>query len=233
MIGHITSQELLRRLPATEIANGLANRFIFCCAKRHNILPDGGALDWNNYPEIVEKLSAALAFARRVCEMKRDSGARDLWHKVYEKLSEGKPGLLGSVISRGEAQVLRLSMLYALLEQSALIRSEDLAAALAVWTYAEASCRYIFGDALGDTVADEILRALRRAPGGLTRSDIHARSGNNRQGAEISRALGVLVEHRLAHKVPEPTEGRSAERWFASQRGYEINEKDEGSAPSA
>ena len=35
------------------------------------------------------------------------------------------------------------------------------------------NARFIFGDALGDPIADEILRALRRAgPDGLTRWDI-------------------------------------------------------------
>ena len=48
-----------------------------------------------------------------------------------------------------------------------------LLAALAVWDYCEASARFIFGDALGDPVADEILRALRQAgEEGMTRTAI-------------------------------------------------------------
>ena len=42
-------------------------------------------------------------------EVRRDSRARDLWHAVYPDLSEGRPGLLGSVTARGEAQVLGLA----------------------------------------------------------------------------------------------------------------------------
>jgi hypothetical protein len=156
--------------------------------------------------------------------MKRDT-AHALWHQVYKELSDGKPGLLGAMISRGEAQVLRLSMLYALLDCSAAIRREHLAAALAVWNYAEASCRYIFGDALGDPVADEILGALRRTEEGLTRSEIHGLFQRNRQESEISRALAVLVEYGLAHSVAEATGGRRLERWFARLQRYEINEK--------
>ena len=51
-----------------------------------------------------------------------------MWCAIYEKLSEGKPGLLGAVISRAEAQVVRLALLYALLDCSKLIRAEHLEA---------------------------------------------------------------------------------------------------------
>ena len=47
-----------------------------------------------------------------------------------------------------------------------------LRAALACWAYAERSARFIFGDTLGDPVADEILRALRQQPAGMTRNEI-------------------------------------------------------------
>ena len=39
-------------------------------------------------------------------------------------------------------------------------RSPTWRGALAVWEYAEHSARYIFGDALGDPLADEILAAI-------------------------------------------------------------------------
>jgi hypothetical protein len=42
---------------------------------------------------------------------------------------------------------------------------------MAVWAYCEASALRIFGDSLGDPVADDILRALRQSGGnGMTRT---------------------------------------------------------------
>lgn len=73
--------------------------------------------------------------------MKRDDEARTLWWGIYEVLSEGKPGLLGAVISRAEAQVMRLSCLFALLDCSLVVRKPHLEAALAVWRYSEDSAR--------------------------------------------------------------------------------------------
>jgi hypothetical protein len=216
VIGHITASELVRRLHETEVANGLANRVIFCCARRHKELPDGGNLEWSRYPHLIEKVSTAMAFATTVDRMERDSTARDLWHEVYHDLSEGRAGLLGAVTSRAEAQVLRLSMIYALLDRSPVIRREHLAAALAVWRYADDSCRHIFGDSLGDGTADEILRALRANPEGLTRTQIRDLFSRHKPESEIGRALGTLQKHGRAECSAEETGGRPSERWFGN-----------------
>ena len=52
------------------------------------------------------------------------------------------------------------------------IELTHLKAALAVWAYCEASAKYIFGSTLGDPMADDILRALKRAGAdGMSRND--------------------------------------------------------------
>jgi hypothetical protein len=106
------------------------------------------------------------------------------------------------MIGRAEAQVTRLSALYSVLDRSALIRPEHQAAAVAVWEYCEASARYIFGEKLGDPVADEILGALRHTPDGLTRTEIRNLFSRHKSKAEVGRALDVLVQQRLASCRP-------------------------------
>jgi hypothetical protein len=224
LVGHITREELLRHLDATEVANGFINRFILCCVRRSKALPEGGIVSDDELRPLIERLRGAVSFAHDVGEMRRDQPATALWREVYPQLSEGKPGLLGAVISRAEAQVLRLSMVYALLDCSAVIRREHLLAALAVWDYAESSARYIFGDALGDPVADEIVRALRAKPEGLTRSEIRDLFGRNRSSGEISRALGVLLRSGLADYHSEQSGGRPVERWFVRRPPYDLND---------
>ena len=71
-------------------------------------------------------------------------------------------------------------------------------AALACWDYAEASARYIFGDSLGDPVADEILRALRERPEGMTRTELMHHFGRHLSSEQIGRALGVLAAGNFA-----------------------------------
>ena len=107
--------------------------------------------------------------------------------------SDAVGGLLGAVTARAEAQVLRLSLLYALLDTSRLIEPAHLAAALECWRYSEDSARYVFGDALGDPVADEIMHALATAPDGLTRSEIRELFSRNLNSGRIGAALSTLL----------------------------------------
>lgn len=218
VIGNITRDELRRYLDRTEIGNGFANRFLWVCVRRSKLLPEGGNLEAAKLNPLIERLHQAVKFARQVEDMQRDDQARELWFEIYEELSEGKPGLFGAVISRAEAQVMRLACIYALLDCSALIRKEHLIAALALWRYCEDSARFIFGDSLGDPIADEILRALQQTANGMTRTDLRDLFNKHRSGGQISRALATLSEQGLAYSVKQETEGRAAERWFALSR---------------
>jgi len=215
VIGHITKDELRRYLDRTECGNGFANRFLWICVKRSQCLPEGGSLLDSKLKPLQEKLHKAIDSARTVTRIQRDDEARADWHKVYPELSDGKPGLLGSVTARAEAQVVRLSCLYALLDMSTVIRKEHLAAALAFWEYSDNSARFIFGDAVGDPVGDEILRALRANPRGLTRTEISDLFKRHKDSEQIQRVLTALTEAGLIRSVTEPTPGRAVERWFA------------------
>ena len=58
----------------------------------------------------------------RLTKSERTEAARQLWAEIYPELSEGKSGLVGALTARSEAQVLRLSCIYALLESFAACR---------------------------------------------------------------------------------------------------------------
>ncbi|NJL27149.1 MAG: DUF3987 domain-containing protein [Thermoanaerobaculia bacterium] len=229
IVGHITRSELLRYLNSTETANGFGNRFLWCCVRRSKFLPEGGDASNVDFGPMVEELRHRVTFARQTGEIVRDAEARELWSGIYPDLSRGKPGLLGSIVGRAEAQTMRLACLYALLDHSPVIRAEHLMAALALWTYCEASATWIFGGALGDPVADELARALRQSPDGLTKTEIASLFGRHRRGPEIGRALGLLLEQGLATFTKEATDGRPVERWRAADGSCEKSELSEKS----
>jgi hypothetical protein len=79
-----------------------------------------------------------------------------------------------------KARKLWLACIYALLDRSKIIRVEHFRAALALWTDCESSARYIFGDSLGDPVADTLLKALRNSANGLTLTEMRDLFGRNR-----------------------------------------------------
>ena len=217
IIGHITKDELRRHLTEVEMGNGFANRFLWVVVDRSKELPFGGNLDEAVLASLAERLKDAIEFGKSAGEILWGESAREIWREVYGPLSEGKPGLFGSVVGRAEAQVLRLAALYAVLDLSTTIEAEHLIAALAYWEYCEESARYIFGDALGDPVADRIYRALQSAgPKGMTRTDIRDLFKRNKSGGDIDRALNLLEELNLARRQAEGSGGRPAERWFVA-----------------
>jgi hypothetical protein len=220
IVGHVTRDEVRRELTATDQANGFANRFLWLAVRRSKCLPEGGRIEDEGLHDLVTRLHEAIEFARSAGEVTRDSEARELWKIVYPKLSEGRPGLLGAITARAEAQVLRLSCIYALLDCSHVITAEHHRAALALWNYCDRSAKWLFGSASGNPHADKILIALRVAGSkGLTRKqildDVFQR---NITGHALDEALQFLRRSRLARPQKEPTGGKPSERWFASKQ---------------
>jgi hypothetical protein len=211
---HITKAELGKLLKDTDALNGFANRFLWLAVRRARLLPDGGrALDVS---PLGERLHHALAAARNVNRMCRTSDAGRIWHEMYPKLTAERSGLYGAVTGRAEAQTLRLSMVYALLDGRADIDVPHLRAALALWSYADASARLIFGAEAEDPLPGLVLAKLREAPGGLTRTELRDAFQRNLSGGQLLAALAVLRDRgdARAEKVAN-TGGRPAERWHA------------------
>jgi DNA replicative helicase MCM subunit Mcm2 (Cdc46/Mcm family) len=193
--------------------------------KRSKCLPDGGAIHTVNFDDIVAKLESAVDFAKDFVEIVRDAEAKKLWRDTYPDLSEGKPGMLGAITGRAEAQVMRLSLIYALLDKSALIRPEHHQAAMALWDYCEESAQWIFGARTGDRNADKILVALRHAPNGMTKTEISVQIFNKHaSSADIDEALRLLQGLHMARYRVEITGGAPLERWFFSAGSSEKSE---------
>ncbi len=214
LIAHITKDELRRRLSDVEIANGFGNRILWVCAKRSKELPfGGGSIDFGAIPS---RLADATAFARKMgnTRVRFATDASQLWAHIYHDLSEGKPGLFGAVTGRAEAQVVRLSLIFALLDCASEIRVEHLRAALAVWRYCEDSARYIWGDLLGDPSADAMLQAIRASANGLTRLEVYNLFSGHKPASELDRAAAVLIERGLIQTQKEESNGRPALRYL-------------------
>lgn len=120
---------------------------------------------------------------------------------------------------------MRLAALYAVLDCSSLIVPSHLLGAMALWDYSLASCRFLFGDALGNPVADAILTELRRKRDGITRTEIYSDLFHrNKPEGDIIRALGVLARAGLARSTRQAVgKGRPIERWFAVSNAYAQN----------
>jgi len=217
IVAHITQDELRQELNSTLTSNGYANRYLFVCAKRFQFLPEGGRVDTAKLEVLAKKLIARRHWAKRIGEVTRSSGARALWRKEYKTLSTKMPGKIGEVLARAEAQVTRLSLIYALLEGCTHVHTRHLEAALAVWDYCEASVRYIFDIATADPNADRILKDLQKAGKlGMSKTRIRNQTfSKNIRKIEMKKALDLLVSSRLVkRRTYKETGGAPKERYF-------------------
>jgi hypothetical protein len=212
VLAHITREELIVNLAATERVNGFGNRFLYLLVRRSKELPDPQPMPTAVLDSLAHELGIVVRWARGVTHIARDAEAEAAWRAIYHDLSAERPGLLGAITARAEAQTLRLSVLYALLDRSALIRVEHLAAALAVWTHAETSARLIFGGVTGNPIADRVAATLR-AQGAMTRTEIRDLFKRNVAEERITTALGLLEADGRATRGVRTTGGRPAETW--------------------
>lgn len=216
IIAHCSRFELRRLLDEADVANGFANRFIWLHCERSKCLPEGGSLQEADVLSLVEKTRRCVEYSREPHRLERDSDAKAVWEPVYSALgAETDDEMVCAVTSRAESQVLRLSMMYALLDCSSVIQVPHILAALAIWDYSMESIEWIFGESVGDAVADRILVALRANPDGMTRTQISELFSRNQTASRINLALETLACKNRAKATVSGTNGRSAEIWVA------------------
>jgi hypothetical protein len=222
-MGQITPDELTRRLTDTDIANGFANRFLFVLARRKRLLPSGGNFDPT---PVVKRVHDALTDARRIGRMQRSPEAEERWSEMSRGFGDGEPGLLGAITALPDAQTLRLSVTYALLEGSKTIEIPHLEAAFAVWRFSEGSAAWIFRDAVGDPIADKLLEALRATgeageDAGLTLTEQRDLFGGHVSADWLEAARQLLERHDLISTVERKTAGRPIQISAATARTRE------------
>jgi hypothetical protein len=209
-VAHITVRELISKLTSTDRANGFANRYLFVWSERVRLLPKGD-MSHLNYSDVVIALHAALEKAKGLGEVKRDEDAEELWAEEYKRLTARGDTMVDALLSRADAHVVRLSLLYALLDSSPVIRSEHLKAAIAFWDYCEASVQFVF-DAI-DAIDEKILRKLDDGP--LTTEEVRRQvfSGNKLTQWVVERMTALEEKGKVRRGIKE-FKTKKAEAWF-------------------
>jgi hypothetical protein len=230
LIAHITQRELAENLHPAEAHNGFANRCLWTAVQRSQCLPEGGDLDAHEISAVAAELRRALDWAgdAHTLRLVRDDQARDLWRDCYPALSQVRPGLYGAATSRAEAQVLRLSALYAVLDCSPIIRLPHLQAALAVWDYCSASASLFFGTSTGDHITDRILEAINASTAGcLSRMQIAALFHGRLSSSRIEAALEQLTSlGAIYQSASQPSGGRPSTLWSAMPESESLVEEE-------
>jgi hypothetical protein len=219
IVAHTTQQELVQNLGFAERFNGFANRYLWTSVRRSKFLPHGGAVPKSEIQGLTQRLASAADFARQARKLEFSERALKMWGLEYRALTSDRPGLIGAVTSRAEAQVMRVALVYALLESSETIKTQHLRAALAVWDYCLASAKFIFKGNFASNLEDKLLSMLRSSAGGLTRTQISGGLQRHTDSDRIDRALFGLSEKGCVEMQTEQSRGRPIKRWLYVAKG--------------
>lgn len=224
--GNITEEELAVRLTDTDTVNGFANRILWARVRRQRKLPRGGGLTNTDFTDLAADVNRMLLQARGIGVMEFSDAGGDRYDSWYRSLDDdAKPGLWGAATSRDDVYVIRLAMVYAVCDGTAVIDDQHVAAALAIWDYCDQSARALFGRRSGHRDLDKLVDHLLAAgTDGINGRGLHRLFHNNSRRATQTREraidLGVAVEikegdtggrprQRLYHRDYAPDEGRS------------------------
>src|SRR5262249_28777946 len=142
-----------------DLVNGFANRFWWFAVRRVQSRPFGGMP--TGLASLTPRLEQAIVDAGGIGRLAWTDPARSLWAgSIYDELTTPVLGRLAEVLSRSAPHVLRVAGIYALADGKQALEPDHLLAAKALWDSSAKCACYIFGDALGDPIAEKILHAL-------------------------------------------------------------------------
>lgn len=211
MIGHVTPRELRARLTTLDTANGFGNRILWLAVRRSQLVPF--ADDPRQYVDraLFTELRGLIDAGERIRETTWSLDAAMAWDALYrEQSTVSDLGLFGALTARALPQIVRLALIYSILDASDEIDEPHFAAAHAVWQYVVASCRWIWGETTGDAEADATLRILRLYGAGISRDELRQQLGL-RKSSEMDDILRTLTEAGLVKLTRLPTKGRPRE----------------------
>ena len=219
LVGHITMGELRdtrHGLRGVEILNGFGNRVLWTYVDRRKSVSSPRPLRGTEITPLVWRLRLALESARRSGEVMRSPEAELLWKGLYgEIVDDAAEGIVDAVVARGEAQLLRLSLIYALLDGSATIGPRHLESAWEVWRYCRWSAQHIWvGDGTGDPDLDRIADLLS-AGDELSASQLDRMFHGHRSIPEL-RAKAISTG--IAMEYTRDTGGRPARMLRAAEK---------------
>jgi len=163
VVAHITQYELKHLMSESDLHNGTANRFLWACVRRTKKMAFPQPMDDDKVFSLAIKLSDALIKSELEQVVVLTEEARQFWNIQYHVVSADKAGLLGSITSRSEAYVLRLSLLFCLLDGSSEIEQRHIQASIDLIDFCNLSVEFIFStpdDSEAGTDADKLLAAL-------------------------------------------------------------------------
>ena len=228
VIGHITPREFRATLRDSDLAGGTVNRQLICLSRRSRLHSRLGNLPEDVLKAVAEIFRTAHETARKRGELEFTDEFWEVWDGVYSELNRDRADCPATdATARAATQVLRLVLLYALLDGKEVIDTQHLEAALALWTYAEDGARWLFSShelerqrAAASGLATFILEGGQE---GRTRTEVSRDYfKGNKTKAAIDNELGPLVHDGVVIEMKDETRPRPTTRYV--HRALRIHE---------
>jgi hypothetical protein len=215
LVGHITPEELKKRLDESDVMNGFINRFCPFAVRRDSEVPSADELLWGEDLELIRLLKPIRDAIEKAgkAKLQRSKEAEERWCKVfYPRIKRRSlPGLYGKILARALPHVLRFSTIYAIIDGSTTIELKHQLAAEAVVDYCERSAKWAFGAKTGKKTVDRIISELARRPQGL--SIIELRESVFSRNYTAAQITDWLIEARESGEV-DARAVNGKETWF-------------------
>lgn len=227
ILAHVTKSELRRLMNSVESSNGFSNRFLWCFSARTKLLPDGGNIHPEEFYDEISSIRRNIVAIQQAgsFQVERNDEASQYWREIYPDLTSERDGRWGTSTSRGAPQVVRLSLLFCVLDGKRTIELPHLEAAKAVWDYCCSSARWVFEDFQFSQNANKLIAALSH--GDMTIADASQKVfARNLSRMEISDVVDEIESVLKPPTLPTLEEIQEKERHSKKDREmFEILKK--------
>ena len=213
IVGHVTQEELHAELSDTDIANGFLNRFIITCVRRSKQIALPEPMDDETIDRFSRELVEILNHTKKLNRLHFSQDAKEFWEVIYPEITRERHGKINNLAGRAEAHILRLSMIYAILDQADNIQVQHIRSGYSLWMYAEDSMKYIF-ETREERVLSKHIEKLENAlqSGPLKRTEVRDLFSGHKSKNEIDEILKNMAEDgKITITKQASTGGRPAE----------------------
>lgn len=171
IIADVTPTELRDLMHKRELTNGFANRFIFFWAEGDKVLPFPEYTPKEEVEALASRVAQILRFAgadrhvdKDVMRMEFSDEAASLYARLYEgELRDRSAGEhITGLLDRRAPVLLRLAMIFALTDQTNVIKVDHVTAAMAWVKYWVDSVKFIFQSAMDEAGAATTTETAQR-----------------------------------------------------------------------
>lgn len=221
-VGHVTPDELHHAAGKTDVANGFLNRFLLVHSEQARSIPLPDPPPDGLLSGLARTFSAAVGDGMGRGRVALSPAGVAAWTFLYPHLDTDDEGAVGDMLGRVKPYLLRVALVYALLDRAAHVEPVHLLAAAAVCDYHTATVRRVYGARGAQALDDRILDAVRDAGGEITRTELSGKLNHHAKAAAIGAAVARLERAGL---VSTGRRGGTGGRTAATVRMCEGSER--------